>query len=151
MGISSGLIAAVAGAAASAGGSSALTGVVIAGITIDATTAGILGAIAGGVVALGVSYVGSALLGTSAKTSNSTDATNRSQQIRQSAAPHQIICGSVKVSGVLAYIYSPNEGRANYSSAVKGGAPANYQPNELLYSVVVLAGEPSSGVTIHGV
>ena len=138
------VIAAVAAAAASYGGAAAAVSLGIAAAGSFAAAA--IGAVVGAVVALGVSYIGSALLGSSAASSNSTQATNRSEQIRQAAAPHQIIMGSVKVSGVLAYIYSPNDGRAEYSSAVKGGAAANYQPNELLYTVVVLSGHPVSSV-----
>ncbi len=129
---------------------SSVTGAVVAGaaaigITISASTAG---ALISGLASLAVTFIGSAITGTKSQASNtSADATNRSQQIRSPVSPHQIIVGSVKVSGTLAYIYSPAVARVNYASAVYGyDASHSFAPNELLYTAVVLAGHQVSSI-----
>ena len=126
--------AAVADAAASVG-----TALAAVGITT--------GTLVGAVASLAFSYIGNALLGAKAPSNTGTSAlVNRTQQIRQPAGTHQIILGSVKVSGTLAYIYSPGIAKTGFASAVNGNAPADYKPNQLLYTIVVLSGPPAAAV-----
>ena len=147
------LIAAAAAAAASAGAAAALTGAVIFGVTISATAATIIGGLIGAVVSFAVGYVASALLGSGAKSSSDSTAAStaasvadRTQQVRQSIASHRIIVGSVKVSGVLCFLWSPNYARAGFASAVKGGVPVDYKPNQLLYTALVVSGHPVAAI-----
>jgi hypothetical protein len=138
------IIAAAASIAAGAAGSAAIGAITIAGISIAAST---VGAIIGGIAALAVTFVGSAIFGTAAQPQNSTsNATNRGQQIKSPVSAHQIIVGTVKVSGTLAYIYSPPQARVGYESCVFGYASHDFQPNQLLYMVTVLAGHQVASV-----
>ena len=142
------IVVPIIAAVAAYGAASAAVAVGIAA-SITSLTATLIGA----VVSLAVSYAASALLGSgtasSASSSVDTSATSsadRTQQVRQSVAPHRIIVGAVKASGILVFLWSPNYARAAFASAVKGGAPADYKPNQLLYTALVMAGHPVAAI-----
>ena len=134
-------IAVAAAAAADAGvvGAGIAAGIGAA-IGVSATT---VGALIGGLAALTVTFVGSAIIGTASQPQNSSSAaTNRGQQVRSPVSPHQIIVGTAKVSGTLAYIYSPPQARVGFASCVFGYASHDFQPNQLLYMATVLSSLP---------
>ena len=142
------IIAAVAAAAADAGVAAALAGTAL-GAALGATGIAIVSGLVGAIVSFAVGFIGNALLGSSTKSNNSStaaDTTNRTQQIRQPVAPHQIILGRVKVSGVLVYIYSNPSTLTGFSSVVKNGTAVDYKPNALLYTVVVIAGHTVAAI-----
>ena len=120
------IIAAVAAVAADAGAAAGIGAITIAGVTISAST---VGAIVGSLAALAVTFVGTAIFGQKANSAdNSADATNRSVLVRSPVSPHQVIVGTIKVSGTLVYDYSPALARVGYASAVFGYAEHDFAP-----------------------
>lgn len=103
------VIAAVAGAVASAGAAWALTGVIASTFLLS-----LVSGIAGAVVSFAVSALGGALAG-GPKRGSTADAplADRKRTIRESASPRRVVIGRVKVGGVLIYAQGIAAGGVN--------------------------------------
>jgi hypothetical protein len=115
------LIAAVA----TAGAASILPATILGYATLSAIAASVIGS----VVAYAASMVLGAVLGTGVKAPNlASAAQDRKQVIRQSIAPRQVVYGTVRVGGVLAYSASTGDDK------------------RFFHMVVILAGHPIEAV-----
>lgn len=127
------IVAAVAGAVASAGAASALAAgtfgfVLAAGGFASALVSGL----AGLVVSFAVSALGGALFGVGKKAASTAvqPLSGRQQQVREAASPRRVIIGRVKVSGPIIFVHARD---------------ADGVPNKYLYIVIALAGHAIQG------
>jgi len=133
------LIAAIAGAVATAGVAGALAGTALAA-AIGAVGVSVLAGLAGGIVAFGISALGNALFPVARRRDPIGEAFARTQQVRQPITPHRRIYGRARVSGPLVFIHTNPAARTAFVSQVNGGVAADYARESLLYLCHVLAG-----------